>query len=99
VKITKEWINDHRTVNGAFTGAQTKILHQLFNCKPWVSGWMERIEGREISEKDAKAFEEARFTYANATKKAIIMKEPTVVEEELAQIKKVLNLILKKLSS
>ena len=98
--ITKEWINNHRTVNGGFTGAQTRILERLFNCKTYQSGWMDRIEHLEISEEDAKAFEQSRFVYAKSTKvpkpKVVMMKEPLKVEQELKEIKALLIQLLEK---
>ena len=63
VTVTKEFLNDNRTVNGAWTRAQLQAVGVRW---PLKSGWMDRIVGTEISDAQAEEFILASGIYSNS---------------------------------
>ena len=57
MRVTREFIFKNRTENGAWTYAQLDALG--VKCPP-RNGWIDRIEGKEISEEEAKLFIEGK---------------------------------------
>lgn len=55
--ITRQWLMDNRTENGAWTRAQLSVLGMSW---PPSSGWIDELIGREISEDVARQFADAR---------------------------------------
>lgn len=53
MRVTKEWIHANKTENGGWTARQLKCLGVSW---PPTSGWIERIEGDDISDDNAKYF-------------------------------------------
>ena len=59
--ITKKWINDNRTVKGAFTKKQIQALHIEW---PPVKGWINEVCGSLITLVQKEAFEGSSTSYA-----------------------------------
>ena len=62
--LTTEYLNSHRTAKGAFTRKQVEALGIEW---PPSRGWIKKAAGTEITEDQAKVFEEGK-TYYNAGK-------------------------------
>ena len=60
MKLTANYINSHRTAKGAFTRKQIEALGLDW---PPVKGWIQRLVGTEISDKNAEIFENGRTVY------------------------------------
>lgn len=65
--ISLEFINKHRTANGAWTKAQMQVLGIPW---PQPTGWKSAIFGKVISDEQAKAFEDARLKFTGKTIRA-----------------------------
>ena len=64
--VTRAWIEENRTVRGAFTGAQYKALGLKF-CPP--KKWIDDICGKRISEKTRISFENAKTLHRDKGKR------------------------------
>ena len=60
VKLTRDFIFQNRTENGAWTYAQLEALGVV--CPP-QKGWIYDLEGKEISEERARLFAEGKTLY------------------------------------
>lgn len=56
--VTRDYLLAHRTAKKAWTKAQFDILRLNY---PPVKGWMMAACGRQLTEKEAKLFEDAKF--------------------------------------
>ena len=63
--LTKQYINSHRTAKGAFTRVQVEALGLKWTPP---AGWVKRLVGTEISEDQAKNFEEGKSIKAKSVK-------------------------------
>ena len=57
VLITTEYLDQHRGAGGAWTKAQLTVLGLRW---PPVTGWRARVSGMELSEEDARRFEDGK---------------------------------------
>ena len=57
MKITKEFLNEHKTKNGAYTRKQFQILGIGW---PPGKGWERQIIGKELTIEEAELFEKAK---------------------------------------
>lgn len=78
-KVTRYWIHEHKTPAGAWTKAQIEALGMTWAEK--TKGWIDRIEGRTISETQRQAFEQGREVFTSRTLKR--QRRNQRVEEEL----------------
>jgi hypothetical protein len=62
-KITSSWIHKYKTEAGGFTNFQLLILG-LREDSQFCSGWIKRLEGKEITEEQKIGFEFGRFVYS-----------------------------------
>lgn len=60
-KVTREWINTHKTSKGAWTRKQILALGLDW---PPKSGWVQAISGELITHEAARKFEEGKGQYA-----------------------------------
>lgn len=65
--ITVDWLNANRTVRGAYTGAQIKILSPYSDSAG--KGWVQRLVGVTIPGEVKEAFEKSAFIFAKDKKK------------------------------
>jgi len=54
-EITKDWIMEHRTVKGAWTGPQFAAIGLNISTKR--KGWISRVVGKKITESNKRLFE------------------------------------------
>ena len=66
MKLTREYIVKNCTACGGWTSAQHKALGITL---PPTKGWIDSLEGKEISEEARKLFEDGRFIFAKYTLK------------------------------
>lgn len=66
MKLTKRYLLDNRTEKGGFTRQQLKILGIKW---PPQAGWLDDLEGVEITEQQKAQFEISKEVLANSTKK------------------------------
>lgn len=66
MRVTKSWLQSHKTNAGSWTKAQADILGLDF---PLRKGWQQRIIGKEISETDRMRFELSANTNYSSLKK------------------------------
>lgn len=78
VKITEEYLDQHRTESGAWTMSQFKALGVAW---PPTSGWRARIVGQEIDENRAKAFEDGKNVFRPKTVRLKARLEIAVIEQ------------------
>jgi len=57
MKITKEFLNEHKTKNGAYTRKQFQVLGIGW---PPGKGWERQIIGKELTIEEAELFEKAK---------------------------------------
>ena len=67
-RITAEWLDANRTVNGAYTGAQIKILSP-YSDTSGSHGWVKRLVGTLIPTEVKEEFEKSAFVFAKKKKK------------------------------
>lgn len=64
VRITQEYLDQHRTDRGAWTYMQMAAIGVKW---PQAKGWRKAIEGTEISDEQARAFEAAKAVFSAKT--------------------------------
>ncbi len=62
--VTRKWIMQHRTANRAWTNAQLNALGV-----EKTNGWIDRIEGKKITDAQRIAFEMNKETFAKGKKR------------------------------
>lgn len=72
MKLTRDFIHQHKTAYGGWTRAQTNAIGVKWPLRP---GWIDRAVGKEISEAQARDFIEGRekvskYTIKSRAKKA-----------------------------
>lgn len=65
IKITIEYIQAHKTENGSWTKAQIFALGLSY---PLKNGWQKRLVGQELSDEQAKLFEEGKHQFEKRSK-------------------------------
>jgi len=58
--LTYEYIQEHKTDAGGWTSKQLKVLGIEW---PPKSGWINDVCGKTITDDDAKAFEDAKYSH------------------------------------
>lgn len=66
-KITREWLLSHSTSKGAYTKKQITSLKLKW---PTTTGWMNRLIGVEITNKQKQQFESNKNNYSKGSKKS-----------------------------
>jgi hypothetical protein len=66
--LTKKYINSHRTDKGGITRAQVEALGLKWTPQ---AGWVKRLVGTEISDEQARKFEEGKLIKVKTTKTSI----------------------------
>lgn len=64
--MSTEWINKHRTKNGAWTAAQVEAIGLKFN--QLSKGWTRKLAGHKITYTQKKLFEDGKHIYAKKRK-------------------------------
>jgi hypothetical protein len=92
--ITKDWINEHKTKNGAWTKKQIESLGLVW---PPSKGWPKSLVGTEITAEAAERFESGSTSYAKKTNVSNIKaKMGKLTHSELMNIKTHLLHLLRK---
>ena len=65
--ITREYIFKHITKRGAWTKVQLSAIGIEW---PPQKGWIDRIEGKYITDQQAKQFEQGKYQHAKKNKQA-----------------------------
>lgn len=58
MRVTKQWLVDNATLNGAWTRSQLNVLGIEW---PPAKGWQDRICGKELNDREVEQFKAARF--------------------------------------
>jgi hypothetical protein len=72
IKITPEWVEKNKTDAGGITAAQIMVFVRAGLIKNGAyknSGWLKKIYGKYLTEKEAKDFFDARLVYAKQKQK------------------------------
>lgn len=87
--VTREYIHRHKTLRGAWNKVQIEALGLKWSEK--THGWIDRLEGTEISEEQAKKFEEGRTGGKKNLRKEILYRIKQLDLIELRVIEEVLD--------
>lgn len=77
VRVTRKFLLDNRTPGGSWNHNQLKLLG--VECPPTV-GWMDRVEGKEITEEQAELF--VKFRIKAKQRLQGIAQSPTIAKCE-----------------
>ena len=89
--VTREYIHRHKTPRGAWTRVQIEALGLKWSEK--THGWIDRLEGTEISEEQAKKFEEGRTSGKKNLRKEMLYRIKQLALIELREIEKALDVL------
>lgn len=91
-RVTREWINEHRTKRGAWTKAQIEALGLTWN--KLEKGWPRKIEGLGITQEQKLAFERGKNIKA---KKYKDLQKGTIKPDEFYDLLDSLKQVIHKL--
>lgn len=94
--ITKEWLNDHKTINGGYTSNQLEQIGIKWGTKK--NEWYNKIIGKEITLKQKEQFEKKVYKNKNNNQNLIIYELKNIIktQKEIIEYQKYL---IEKISS
>lgn len=90
--ITKEWLNKHKTANGAWTKRQLEILG--ISWRP-TKGWQKVVIGRTILNYEALMFEKAATSKGSKDKTKELQQQIIGLNKKIVELQSVIDQLTK----